>query len=163
MAKTCTARPLAAHALAARLREHFLDARERTTAIGVWVGCFAAGGVVGPLIGGVLLEYFWWGSVFLVAVPMMVLLLVLAPLFLPEYRDPDAARLDIPSAMLATTTVLAMIFGMKHIAIYGPALSAFVAVGASNRTEPSISYSMDDRYDSPTRTSPGSETNTPML
>ncbi len=112
------------------IRNMFLDARERTTAIGTWVGCFAAGGVVGPIVGGVLLEYFWWGSVFLVAVPMMVLLLILAPLFLPEYRDPHAARLDIPSAVLATTTVLAMIFGMKHIAIYGPALTAFIALGA---------------------------------
>lgn len=113
------------------IRNMFLDDRERTTAIGIWIGCFASGSVVGPIIGGVLLEHFWWGSVFLVAVPMMVLLLILAPLFLPEYRDPNAARLDIASAVLATTTVLAMIFGMKHIAIYGPAASAFAAIGAS--------------------------------
>ncbi|NLG77999.1 MAG: MFS transporter, partial [Xanthomonadaceae bacterium] len=76
------------------IRNMFLDARERTTAIGVWVGCFAAGGVIGPLIGGILLEYFWWGSVFLLAVPIMALLLVLAPMLLPEYRDPNAGRLD---------------------------------------------------------------------
>lgn len=113
------------------IRNMFLDAHERTTAIGIWVGCFAAGGVVGPIIGGILLEYFWWGSVFLLAVPMMALLLVLAPMFLPEYRDPNAARMDIRSAVLATTTVLAMIFGMKHIAIYGPALSAMIAIGMS--------------------------------
>src|SRR5512138_2139824 len=75
------------------IRNMFLDARERTTAIGVWIGCFSAGGVVGPLIGGILLEYFWWGSVFLLAVPIMALLLVLAPMLLPEYRDPNASRL----------------------------------------------------------------------
>lgn len=113
------------------IRNMFLDARERTTAIGVWVGCFAAGGVVGPLVGGILLEYFWWGSVFLIAVPMMVLLLALAPVLLPEYRDPNATHLDLASAVLATTTVLSMIFGMKHIAIYGVQPSALAAIVAS--------------------------------
>lgn len=113
------------------IRNMFLDARERTTAIGVWVGCFAAGGVIGPLIGGILLEYFWWGSVFLLAVPIMALLLVLAPMLLPEYRDPNAGRLDLASAVLATGTVLAMIFGMKHVAIYGPHVAALAALAAS--------------------------------
>lgn len=110
------------------IRNMFLDARERTMAIGIWVGCFSAGGIVGPLIGGVLLEHFWWGSVFLIAVPMMVLLLILAPLYLPEYRDPDAHALDIPSAILATSCVLTMIFGMKHIAVYGPHASAMGSI-----------------------------------
>ena len=85
------------------IRNMFLDPQERTTAIGIWVGCFSAGSVVGPIIGGMLLEHFWWGSVFLVAVPMMVLLLVLVPMLLPEYRDPNAGALDIPSAVLATS------------------------------------------------------------
>ena len=113
------------------IRNMFLDARERTTAIGIWVGCFSAGSVVGPIVGGILLEHFWWGSVFLIAVPMMVLLLILVPLLLPEYRDPNAGSLDIPSAILATLTVLTMIFGVKHIAVYGPELSAILAVIAS--------------------------------
>lgn len=113
------------------IRNMFLDSRERTTAIGIWVGCFSAGGIVGPLIGGMLLEHFWWGSVFLLAVPMMVLLLVLAPLLLPEYRDPDAGALDVPSALLATSAVLTMIFGVKHIAVYGPAPIAVGAIAVS--------------------------------
>ncbi len=113
------------------IRNMFLDPRERTTAIGIWVGCFSAGSVVGPIVGGVLLEHFWWGSVFLVAVPMMVLLLIFVPLLLPEYRDPDAHALDIPSAILATTTVLLMIFGVKHLTVYGPEPLAFASIGIS--------------------------------
>jgi DHA2 family multidrug resistance protein-like MFS transporter len=113
------------------IRNMFLDAKERTTAIGIWVGCFSAGSVVGPIVGGVLLEHFWWGSVFLIAVPMMVLLLILVPLLLPEYRDPNAGALDIPSAILATVTVLTMIFGLKHSAVYGPEPIAIAAIIAS--------------------------------
>lgn len=113
------------------IRNMFLDAKERTTAIGVWVGCFSAGGIVGPLIGGMLLEHFWWGSVFLLAVPMMILLLILVPMLLPEYRDPHAGALDIPSAVLATATVLTMIFGLKHIAVYGLHAPAIASVLAS--------------------------------
>ena len=110
------------------IRNMFLDDRERTTAIGIWVGCFSAGGIVGPVLGGMLLEHFWWGSVFLLAVPMMVLLLILAPLLLPEYRDPNAGALDVPSALLATSAVLTMIFGVKHISVYGPAPIAIGSV-----------------------------------
>ncbi len=68
------------------------------------------------VVGGVLLSYFWWGSVFLIAVPIMVVLLVLAPLFLPEYRDPQAGRLDLVSAAMSLVGVLAVIFGIKHVA-----------------------------------------------
>lgn len=113
------------------IRNMFLDPRERTMAIGVWVGCFSAGSVVGPIVGGILLEHFWWGSVFLIAVPMMVLLLILVPLLLPEYRDPQAGKLDIVSALLATATVLLMIFGVKHWAIYGIALLPLASIAAS--------------------------------
>jgi DHA2 family multidrug resistance protein-like MFS transporter len=113
------------------IRNMFLDARERTMAIGVWVGCFSAGSVVGPIIGGMLLEHFWWGSVFLIAVPMMALLLALVPWLLPEYRDPHAGRLDIVSALLATSTVLLMIFGVKHWAIYGLAPLPLASIAAS--------------------------------
>ena len=70
------------------IRNMFHDPTERTTAIGIWVASYSIGGAVGPLFGGVLLEHFWWGSVFLVNVPIMILLLVLAPILLPEFRDP---------------------------------------------------------------------------
>ena len=94
----------------------FLDPRERTVAIGVWITSYSVGAAIGPLLGGVLLEYFWWGSVFLLAVPVMVLLLVLGPMLLPEYRDPNAGRLDLPSAALSLAAVLAVIYGLKQIA-----------------------------------------------
>src|SRR5262245_5620134 len=89
------------------IRNMFLDPRERTVAIGIWVASYSVGGAIGPLIGGILLENFWWGSVFLIGVPVMVLLLVLGPVLLPEFRDPKAGRLDLLSAALSLTVVLA--------------------------------------------------------
>lgn len=83
-----------------------------------------------------MLEYFWWGSVFLINVPVMLLLLALGPVLLPEFRDPDAGRLDIASAGLSLAAVLAVIYGLKQLAQHGvgwpPALSilAGVAIGA---------------------------------
>jgi MFS transporter, DHA2 family, multidrug resistance protein len=94
----------------------FLDPRQRSIAIGVWIAGFSAGGAVGPVLGGVLLEHFWWGSVFLLAVPVMVVLLVLGPRLLPEYRDPNAGRLDLRSAAMSLVAILAVIFGLKEIA-----------------------------------------------
>jgi DHA2 family multidrug resistance protein-like MFS transporter len=95
------------------IRNMFLDPRQRTTAIGVWATSFSVGGAIGPLLGGVMLQHFWWGSVFLLAVPVMLLLLVLGPRLLPEYRDPAAGRLDLKSAILSVVAVLAVIYGMK--------------------------------------------------
>src|SRR6266496_4785958 len=67
------------------------------------------------MLGGVLLERFWWGSVFLLAVPVMAVLLVLGPLLLPEFRDPQAGRLDLISAALSVAAVLAVIYGLKQL------------------------------------------------
>ncbi len=97
----------------------FTDPRQRTVAIGWWIAAFSAGGALGPVLGGVLLENFWWGSAFLVAVPVMLLLLVLGPRVLPEYRDPDAGRLDPLSAVLSLAAVLTVIFGLKEMAQNG--------------------------------------------
>jgi MFS transporter, DHA2 family, multidrug resistance protein len=98
------------------IRNMFHDSSQRTFAIGVWITAYSLGGAIGPLLGGVLLEFFWWGSVFLLAVPVMALLLVLGPLLLPEYRDPDAGRLDLSSAALSLVAVLAVVYGLKQIA-----------------------------------------------
>ncbi|MBB4124393.1 MFS transporter [Martelella radicis] len=97
----------------------FRDEAERNRAIGVWGTAFALGGLVGPLIGGVLLHFFHWGSVFLVNVPIMALLIVCAPFLLPEYRSGENPRLDLASVVLSLATVLPIIYGFKHIAIYG--------------------------------------------
>jgi DHA2 family multidrug resistance protein-like MFS transporter len=102
------------------IRNMFHDERQRTIAIGIWVSGFSAGSAIGPLVGGFLLEHFWWGSVFLLGVPVMALLLGLGPVLLPEYRDPNAGRLDLISAALSLATVLAVIYGLKQIAQHGP-------------------------------------------
>lgn len=98
------------------IRNMFHDPHERTSAIGIWATSFSVGGVVGPLMGGFLLQYFWWGSVFLLAVPVMALLLVLGPTLLPEYRDPKAGKFDLLSAALSLVAVLAVIYGIKRFA-----------------------------------------------
>jgi DHA2 family multidrug resistance protein-like MFS transporter len=94
----------------------FQNAGERARAIAIWISAFSAGSAIGPVVGGVLLEHFWWGSVFLIAVPFMALLLILGPIVLPEYRAPDAGRLDLPSAVMSLVAVLAVVFGLKQIA-----------------------------------------------
>jgi MFS transporter, DHA2 family, multidrug resistance protein len=104
------------------IRHMFLDPGQRTFAIGIWIMSFSAGAAIGPLVGGALLEHFWWGSAFLVGVPVMVLLLAVGPVLLPEYRDPRAGRLDWLSAALSMATVLAIIYGIKQIAVEADAL-----------------------------------------
>jgi DHA2 family multidrug resistance protein-like MFS transporter len=106
----------------------FADPRQRQTAIGIWITSFSAGGAIGPVLGGVLLERFWWGSVFLLAVPVMALLLVLGPAMLPEYRDPNAGRLDLVSAAMSLVAVLAVVFGLKLLAQDGLGVLAGCAV-----------------------------------
>ena len=77
-----------------------------------------------------LLEYFWWGSVFLLAVPVMVLLLVVGPMLLPEFRDPKAGRLDLLSAALSLVAVLAVIYGLKKLAENGVGWLPAVTIAA---------------------------------
>ncbi len=101
------------------IRNMFLDPQERSFAIGIWIASFSAGGAIGPLVGGLLLEHYWWGSVFLVGVPVMILLLILGPILLPEFKDPQAGRVDLASAALSLAAVLAVIYGIKHMAEHG--------------------------------------------
>jgi MFS transporter, DHA2 family, multidrug resistance protein len=112
------------------IRHMFDHPRERTFAIGVWIMSFSTGAAIGPLVGGVLLERFWWGSVFLPALPVMGLLLALGPRLLPEYRDPNAGRLDLISAALSLIAVLAVIYGLKRSAQDGLDSIAFVSIAA---------------------------------
>ena len=118
------------------IRNMFHDPAQRTVAIGFWVTSYSVGAAIGPLVGGLLLESLWWGSVFLLAVPVMVLLLVVGPRLLPEFRDPEPGRFDLPSAALSLVSVLAVIYGVKRMAEDGfgsqPALAiaAGLVVGA---------------------------------
>jgi DHA2 family multidrug resistance protein-like MFS transporter len=112
------------------IRNMFLDPQQRTTAISVWIMSYSIGGAIGPLIGGVLLEFFWWGSVFLISVPVMLLLLVVGPILLPEYRDPNAGKPDLMSVAMAVTAVLTMIYGLKQIAQDGVGVKALLSIAA---------------------------------
>lgn len=110
------------------IRNVFHDRGERRIAIAVWAAAFAAGTGLGPLLGGVLLEHFWWGSVFLINVPVMLLLMVLGPLLLPESRDPNPGRFDLPSAGLSLASALTFVYGMKRVGEYGVDVSALLCL-----------------------------------
>ena len=112
------------------IRNMFLDQQQRTIAIGIWVTSFSLGAALGPLLGGVLLHFFWWGSVFLIAVPVMAILLLLGPRLLPEFRNPDAGHFDLTSALLSLISLLAIVYSVKDLAQNGfgtTAAAAFVA------------------------------------
>ncbi len=106
----------------------FRNPHQRGVAIAVWMSCFMGGMTVGPLVGGLLLDSFWWGSAFLLGVPVMLLLLVTAPLLLPEYRDSDAARLDLTSVGLSLAAILPIIYGIKEQATDGLATRPMLAI-----------------------------------
>jgi MFS transporter, DHA2 family, multidrug resistance protein len=106
----------------------FRDQHQRGVAIAVWMTCFMGGMTVGPLVGGVLLEAFWWGSAFLLGVPVMLLLLVAAPILLPEHRDPTAGRLDMTSVALSLATILPVVYGVKEFAHDGWRMPTVTAV-----------------------------------
>tara|TARA_R110002096_G_scaffold288425_3_gene482232 strand:- start:34139 stop:35785 length:1647 start_codon:yes stop_codon:yes gene_type:complete len=110
------------------IRNMFHVERERTLAITVWMTGFIVGSAIGPLVGGVMLEFFWWGSVFLLGVPVMALLLLVGPFLLPECRDENAGRLDVVSALLCIVALLLVIYGLKDTARDGLNLGALLAV-----------------------------------
>ncbi|TDD13238.1 DHA2 family efflux MFS transporter permease subunit [Nonomuraea diastatica] len=113
------------------VRNVFTEPGERTAAIGVWSGMSAAGFAIGPVVGGVLLDHFWWGSVFLINVPIMVLVLVGGALVLPESRNPDAGRLDLPSVVLSFSGVVTAIYAVKEAANKGLGHADVAAAGVA--------------------------------
>ncbi len=117
----------------ALIRNMFHDEHQRRIAIAIWINSFVIGGAIGPLLGGIMLEHFWWGSVFLLNVPVMAMLLILGPLLLPEFRDSSAGRLDLFSAALSLSAMLALIYGVKRLAADGvgivPAVAIAVGIG----------------------------------
>nr|CEL13653.1 major facilitator superfamily MFS_1 [Kibdelosporangium sp. MJ126-NF4]CTQ99339.1 major facilitator superfamily MFS_1 [Kibdelosporangium sp. MJ126-NF4] len=101
------------------IRTMFHDGGQRQVAISIWTMGFAGGALLGPIAGGVMLEHFWWGSVFLLNVPVMALLLVLGPILLPEFRSPQPGRFDVLGALLSLAAILPVIYGIKKIATDG--------------------------------------------
>ena len=114
------------------LRSVFRDDRQRTLAIAIWTAGFSAGAALGPIAGGFLLNHFWWGSLFLLAVPVLLAFLVAAPLILPESKDPHPGPVDPLSIVLAVLTMAPVVYGIKSLATGGSVLHGvlFIAVGA---------------------------------
>jgi len=113
------------------LRGVFADREQRRLAIAIWSSGFAAGSALGPIVGGLLLEHFWWGSVFLLAVPVLIPLLVLAPLLVRESRDPAPGPVDVPGIVLSLLTMAPVVYGIKTLAVDGfsPVAVLAIAVG----------------------------------
>lgn len=101
------------------IRNIFVNPQERRRAIAIWASGFSGGAALGPIVGGFLLEHFTWGSVFLLAVPMLVPLLVFAPMLVPESKDPKPNRIDIPSIVLVMATMTPLVYGIKTVASDG--------------------------------------------
>ncbi|MFF4186484.1 MFS transporter [Streptomyces sp. NPDC001691] len=114
----------------ALIRNLFRDEKQRAQAVTAWTAVMTAGISFGPVVSGALLEHFWWGSVFLINLPAMLLLLILAPLLLPEVRRRAPGRFDWPSAVLSPAGLLPVIQGVKQLARDGMALVPVLSVVA---------------------------------
>lgn len=101
------------------IRNIFADRNDRRLAIATWAAMFSGGAALGPIVGGWLLEHYWWGSVFLINVPLIVIFLALAFVFLPESKDPNPGRIDVFSIVLTLTAMLPITFGIKQLAEHG--------------------------------------------
>ena len=112
------------------LSELFPDARRRARAIGIFAAAFAAGFAVGPVVGGLLLERFWWGSVFLVNLPVIAVFLVAAPGLLREVRATRPGGVDAASVALSAGGLVLAIYGVKHAAADGVSAGAAAAAVA---------------------------------
>ncbi|MEU9838988.1 MFS transporter [Actinomadura sp. NPDC048032] len=107
--------------------ELFADPRRRAQAIGIFAAAFAAGFAIGPVLGGVLLESFWWGSVFLVNLPVVAVFLVLAPVLLGEVRATRPGRVDVTSVVTSAAGLLLAIYALKRVAAEGLSLLPVLA------------------------------------
>lgn len=106
------------------LRSIFQNRDQRRMAIAVWASAFSAGAALGPVVGGFLLEHFAWGSVFLLAVPVLIPLLIAAPLLVPESRDPAPGRIDPISILLSMGAMIPVVYAIKSFAVDGPTIGA---------------------------------------
>ncbi|MFF2662234.1 MFS transporter [Kitasatospora sp. NPDC058032] len=114
----------------ALIRNMFHDPKQRQIALGAWGGILTAGATLGPVAGGLLLDHFWWGSAFLLAVPVMALVLLAAPALLPEYRSSQHGSFDLLGAVLSLAAVLPLVYGVKTLAVDGWDPLAALAVPA---------------------------------
>ncbi|WP_329298667.1 MFS transporter [Streptomyces sp. NBC_00659] len=110
----------------ALIRNIFHDSRERSLAIGIWGATASAGTAVGPVVGGLLLEHFWWGSVFLINLPVMVVLVLVGRRLLPESKSPNPGPWDLISVTLSLVGVIGVVYAVKELAAHGPGGRALV-------------------------------------
>jgi DHA2 family multidrug resistance protein-like MFS transporter len=111
------------------LRSMFRDARQRTMAIAIWAGAFAAGSSLGPIVGGIVLQHFSWGAVFLIAVPFLLPLVAFAGLVIPESKDPAPLRIDLASVALSLLTLAPLVFAIKTLSHDGAGVLGLGALG----------------------------------
>ncbi|MEV4811946.1 MFS transporter [Micromonospora avicenniae] len=114
----------------ALIRNMFHDEKQRGTAIAIWTAALTSGIAIGPVLSGILLEHFWWGSIFLINLPAMALLLLLAPVLVPEFRNRHAGRFDVLSSVLSLAALLPVIYGVKELARAGWATGPALAIAA---------------------------------
>ena len=117
----------------ALIRNMFHDEKQRRTAIAIWTSATMSGIALGPVLSGFLLDHFWWGSVFLINVPFMIMLLALGPALVPEFRAPQAGKFDFISSALSLAAVMPVIYGMQEISAVGaqPANIAAIVAGVA--------------------------------
>jgi MFS transporter, DHA2 family, multidrug resistance protein len=101
------------------IRNIFPDPNRRRLAVAIWAAGFSGGAALGPIFGGWLVEHYWWGAVLLVAVPIMLPILALGPLFIPESRDPGPGTVDLPSILLSLLVMVPVVYGIKSLATEG--------------------------------------------
>ncbi len=113
----------------ALIRGLFPRPRERGVAIGIWASVFSVGTALGPVIAGLLLEHFWWGSVFLINVPAIVIVVVAGAVLLPEQRMPGPGPWDLRSVGLSLIGVLGLVYALKEGVAGGLRIDVALAAG----------------------------------
>ncbi|HKU28964.1 MAG TPA: MFS transporter [Arthrobacter sp.] len=113
------------------IRNIFPDPNRRRLAIAIWAAGFSGGAALGPIFGGWLVEHFWWGAVFLVAVPLLLPLLAFGPFLIPESKDSNPGKADVPSVALSILAMAPVVYGIKEAAVhgFGPGPAAFIVFG----------------------------------
>ncbi|MFF9640281.1 DHA2 family efflux MFS transporter permease subunit [Kitasatospora aureofaciens] len=115
------------------------EREEQPKAIGIWAGAVGLAIAIGPITGGVLIEHFWWGSVFLINVPIVIVAVIAMAILVPESKDPNPGALDPVGVLLSIVGLVALIYGIikggeladfTAFAAWGPTLLGVVALAA---------------------------------